>query len=110
MAKPSELRARIDALLDEYMPLIREAFLLSIIDVTSQITLKLVVERLERQDIGGALDALNLERAAFSRVETAIATAYNAGGTAMVGHMPTLRDAQGAKIIVRFDARNLRAE
>lgn len=110
MAKLSELRKRIDALLDEQMPLIREAFLLSIVDITSAITLKLVVERLERQDIGGALDALNLERAAFSRVETAIATAYNAGGTAMVGHMPTLRDASGAKIIVRFDVRNLRAE
>lgn len=92
MAKPSELRRKIDALLDEHTPLIRDAFLLSIADIRSQITLKLVVEALERRDIGGALDALNRERAAFNRVENAIAQAYNAGGTAMTGNMPTLRD------------------
>lgn len=110
MARPSELRRKIDALLTEYEPIIRDAFLLSIADIRSQITLKLLVERLEKHDINGALEALNLERAAFSRVETAIATAYNAGGTAMVGNMPTMRDMSGARIIVRFDARNLRAE
>lgn len=110
MAKPSELRRKIDALLDEHAPLIQAAFMASIADIRSQITLKLVVEALERGDIGGALDALNLERAAFSRVENAIAQAYNAGGTAMTGNMPTLRDRAGARIVVRFDARNLSAE
>lgn len=110
MAKPSELRRKIDALLDEHAPLIQAAFMASIADIRSQITLKLVVEALERGDIGGALDALNLERAAFSRVENAIAQAYNAGGTAMTGNMPTLRDRAEARIVVRFDARNLRAE
>ena len=110
MARPSELRRKIDSLLNEYEPIIRNAFLLSIIDIRSLITLKLLVERLERHDINGALDALNLERAAFSRVENAIATAYNAGGTAMTGNMPILRDINGARVVVRFDARNLRAE
>ena len=110
MAKPSDLRRKIDALLYEHAPLIQAAFMASIADIRSQITLKLLVERLERGDIAGALDALNLERAAFSRVENAIAQAYNAGGTAMTGNMPTLRDRAGARIVVRFDARNLRAE
>lgn len=68
------------------------------------------MERLERGDIAGVLDALNLERAGFSRVENAIAQAYNAGGTAMTGNMPILRDRAGARIVVRFDARNVRAE
>ena len=68
MAKPSELRRKIDALLDEHMPLIREAFLASIADISSQVTLKLLVERLERGDIGGAIEALNVERPAFNRL------------------------------------------
>lgn len=110
MARPSELRRKINALLDEHAPLIQAAFMASITDIRSQITLKLLVERLERGDIAGALDALNLDRAAFSRVENAIAQAYNAGGTAMTGNMPTLRDRAGARIVVRFDARNPRAE
>lgn len=110
MRKPSDLRRKINALLDEHGPLIRDAFLASIIDIRSQITLKLLVDRLERGDIAGALDALNLERAAFGRVESAIAQAYNAGGTAMTGNMPTLRDRAGARIVVRFDSRNVRAE
>jgi hypothetical protein len=110
MAKPYDLRRKIDALLDEHAPLIQAAFMASIADIRSQITLKLLVERLERGDIAGALDALNLDRGAFSRVENAIAQAYNAGGTAMTGNMPTLRDRAGARIVVRFDARNVRAE
>ena len=110
MAKPADLRRKINALLDEHAPLIQAAFMASIADIRSQITLKLLVERLEHGDIAGALDALNLERAAFSRVENAIAQAYNAGGTAMTGNMPTLRDRAGARIVVRFDARNPRAE
>jgi hypothetical protein len=110
MTKPSELRRKINALLDEHGPLIQAAFMASIADIKSQITLKLLVQRLERGDIAGALDALNLERSAFSRVENAIAQAYNAGGSAMTGNMPTLRDQSGARIVVRFDARNQHAE
>lgn len=110
MAKPSDLRRKINALLDEHAPLIQAAFMASIVDIKSQITLKLLVERLERGDIAGALDALNLERSAFGRVENAIAQAYNAGGSAMTGNMPTLRDQAGARIVVRFDSRNVRAE
>lgn len=110
MARKPSIRQRIDLLLTEQMPLIREAFLLSITEVTSQITLKLIVERLERRDIGGALEALNFERAAFGRLENAIATAYSAGGSAMTGNLPILRDMSGARVVVRFDVRNLRAE
>lgn len=110
MARKPNLRQIIDGMLDTHAPLIRLAFLESIADVRSQVTLKAVVEALERGDIGGALDALNLERSAFSRVENAIAAAYNAGGTAMVGNLPTLRSMAGAKVVVRFDARNPRAE
>ena len=110
MAKPNELRRKINGLLNEHAPLITAAFMASIVEIKSQITLKLLVERLEKGDIAGALDALNLDRAAFGRLENAIAQAYNAGGTAMTGNMPTLRDRAGARIVVRFDSRNTRAE
>jgi hypothetical protein len=74
------------------------------------VTLRLLVDRLEKGDINGALAALNLERGAFARLEDAVARAYSTGGSAAIGSLPTLRDMAGARVVVRFDARNLQAE
>lgn len=109
MAKPT-LRQQIDALITEYDPIVKAAFLASIADIRSAITLRLLVERLERRDIEGALDALHIEREAFGPLDKAIRAAYDAGGTTTAGRMPKLFDRNGARIIVRFDSRNVRAE
>jgi hypothetical protein len=103
------LRRKIDALLHEHAPLIQDAFLVSIVDIRSQITLKLLEEALERGDIAGAIEALQIERSAFGPLELAIAEAYNAGGINFASSL-VLRDPSGSRIAFRFGVRNPEAE
>jgi hypothetical protein len=56
------------------------------------------------------VDAIGIERSAFNPVLDRIAEAFNAGGIATVDHLPMLRDPEGHRVQIRFDARNLRAE
>ncbi len=90
--------------------MLRAAFMEAIDDIRSNIVLLRIVERLERQDIAGAIRALNLDEAAFRPLEEAIRQAFNGGGVAAVEQMPVLRDPEGHQIVVRWDARNLAAE
>jgi hypothetical protein len=76
----SSTRQRVEDLLATFEPVVQQAFLDAIAAITSSIVLNLVVERLERHDIDGAIDALNLERAHFSPVVAAILDAYREGG------------------------------
>jgi hypothetical protein len=110
MLKRLSPREQIGILLDQYSAAIRDTFLLAVSDIRSKITLAVIVDRLEKHDIQGAIEALNIERSAFNPVLDQIATAYNAGGNAAVEGMPALRDPDGHRLIIRFDVRNLRAE
>jgi len=96
-------------LLDRYHPVLRAAFLDAIADIRSQVILRLLVERLERSDVQGALDVLNIERAAFGGLEIAIAEVYNAGGIGMAEEM-RLHDPEGNRVVFRFGVRNPEAE
>lgn len=100
----------IRALLDQFEPTIRAAFLAAIEDITDNIELARVVERLEKGDINGALEAMHLDPVSFRPLEQAIAQAFEAGGSGGVGSMPTLRDPAGNRVVVRFDGQNTRAE
>lgn len=102
-------RSAFEQLLDKYEPLIRDAFLAAIKEIKDQIVLKRLVERLERGDIAGAIDVLQIEAEAFGRLELAIGEAYNAGGIDMAGSM-VLRDPNGSRIAFRFGVRNPEAE
>lgn len=97
-------------LVEEWSPQLRAAFLAAVADLTSNAAIGLIVERLERNDIGAALRAVNLDPAAFRVFENAVAQTYSAGGTATTGAMPTLRDPTGNRLVIRFDVRNPRAE
>ena len=101
---------RIRALLDSHDAAIRDAFLAAVQDVRDGADLAAIAERLERGDIDGALRAVNLDQASFRRVETAVAAAFTAGGEATTGALPRLRGPDGSRLVVRFDARNVRAE
>lgn len=104
---PRQLLERLAA---ELEPELRAAFLASIEDIVSNVQLSRVIERLERGDIEGALSALNIEPAAFRQFEEAIRRAFISGGSATMTGMPALRDPSGNRLILRFDARNPRAE
>lgn len=110
MPRRSTIRQRLEALVEEHEPLIRDAFLSAIDDIKSRAELGRIIERLERGDIEGALSAVHLDPAAFRPVERAITATFEAGGTGGVSSLPKLRDPDGSSAIIRFDARNLRAE
>lgn len=110
MLKRLSQREQIANLLDQYSLAIQQAFLNAIADIRSKITLSPIITRLEKGDINGAIDALHIERSAFNNVLDQIGTAYNAGGAATIDNMPSLREPDGARLVIRFDARNTRAE
>lgn len=109
MLKRLTPREQFEALLSEFEPLIRKAFLEAVADLRSGVDLGRLIEHLERREIDRAIDALNIDRSAYSRLDEAIARAYSGGGQATTGNMPTLRDPNGAKVIIRFDAQAFRA-
>lgn len=110
MLKRLSPRERFEQLVATWEPLLRAAFMEAIDDIRSNIVLRRIVERLERQDIAGAIRALNLDEAAFRPLEEAIRQAFNGGGVAAVEQMPQLREPDGHQVVVRWDARNLAAE
>ncbi|TPK14165.1 head morphogenesis protein [Mesorhizobium sp. B2-5-11] len=103
-------RQRFDILVSQFEPAVRAAFMEAIDDITSNIVLRRIVERLERGDINGAIAAMHLDPTAFRPLDEAIRAAFNGGGVATVEGMPTLRDPSGHRIVVRWDPRNLAAE
>jgi hypothetical protein len=109
MLKRLSQHERLQLLLSEFEPLIRAAFLEAIADIRSKITLRLLIERLERRDIGGAIEVLHIEREAFGSLESAVARAYEGGGIAMAEDL-RLRDPEGHRVVFRFGVRNPEAE
>lgn len=103
-------RQIFEEVLNRYEPIIRDAFLAAIDDVKNTATLRVIVDRLERGDIQGAIDALNLDPEVFVRLELAIQEAYNAGGQATVGNLPRVLDPSGNRVLFRWSIRNLEAE
>jgi uncharacterized protein with gpF-like domain len=110
MLKRLSSRERLEQLVADLAPVLRAAFMVAIDDISSNIILRRVVERLERGDVAGAIDAMHLDQAAFRPLEEAIRQAFNGGGVATVEQIPTLRDPNGHQIVIRWDVRNLVAE
>lgn len=102
-------RSAFELLLDKYEPVVKAAFLDAIADIRNKVTLRLLVEALERGDVARALDVLQIERAAFGPLELAFAEAYNAGGMDLANGLK-LRDPRGQRVLFRFGVRNPDAE
>lgn len=107
---PRTTRDIIEDLLATYDERLRTAFLAAVDDIRSAIVLRVVVERLERGDVAGAIEAMHLDVDAFARLELAIIEAYNAGGAATVQNLPRVTDPEGNRVVFRFGVRNPEAE
>ncbi|ERM00946.1 hypothetical protein Q644_24175 [Brucella intermedia 229E] len=79
MLKRLTPRERFEALIATYEPILRAAFMAAVDDIRSNIVLRRIVERLEKGDISGAIDAMFIEEAAFNPLEEALRQAFNAG-------------------------------
>jgi hypothetical protein len=104
------LRQQLNELIDKLSPDMEKAFLEAIADIKSEIVLKEVVERLERRDIAGAIEALHIDPAAFRPLSEAIRQAFNSGGVLTTGRMPRLTDPMGGRVVFRWDVQNQAAE
>lgn len=109
MLRRLSAREQIAILLDQHSVSIQKAFLEAITEIVSRVTLALIVDRLEKGDIAGAIDALHIERQAFNPVLDRIAEAYNAGGNVTADNL-ALRSPEGRRVVFRFDVRNPAAE
>ncbi|HEV7435344.1 MAG TPA: phage minor head protein [Pseudorhizobium sp.] len=104
------LRQQLLALIEKLEPEAERAFLAAIDDIKSEIVLREVIEALERRDVEGAVQALNIEPSAFRPLSEALRQAFNEGGLLVVQRMPLIRDPMGGRVVVRWDAQNQRAE
>ncbi|PSH58758.1 head morphogenesis protein [Phyllobacterium endophyticum] len=103
-------RSIFEQLLDKYDTALAKAFFKGLDAIKSDVTLRIVVERLERGDIPGAVAAIQVEREAFSGLEMVLAEAYNAGGISLVENLPRLKDPEGNRVIFRFGVRDYASE
>ncbi|WP_421591089.1 head morphogenesis protein [Shinella sp. M27] len=104
------LRQQLLDLIDRLAPEMERAFLEAVEDIKSEIVLREIVERLERRDIEGAIEALHIDEAAFRPLAEALRQAYNAGGIMVVKDMPRLSDPLGGRVVLRWDVQNQGAE
>ena len=96
-------------LLEKYEPQLAQAFASAINEITSKAQIGQIQKALERGDIQGAIDAVYLDRGAFQEFERVLQQSYLDGGSNTISGL-SLRDGEGQRFVVRFDARNFRAE
>jgi hypothetical protein len=110
MAGRSSRRQRLlEPLLQKWGPEIARAFLASVDLVVNDADFARLQRRIAAGDISGALDALFLNAAAFAQFSAALASSFNAGGSAATQSMPKRRP-DGTRLVVRFDGSNPQAE
>lgn len=110
MLKRFTPQEQLEQIIDNFEPTIRRAFLEAIETIRSDIIIEEIITRLEKGDVSGAVNAVPVDSVAFYPLVEAIRQTYNAGGIAAVSALPRLSSPSGQKVIVRFDARNIRAE
>jgi len=106
MAKLTAQEQLFQELLDRYGPKVARAFMDAIDDLRSGADFQRLTAAIEAGDLAGAIEALQLEPAAFNDLLEAIRETYLAGGQ---GAAQTMR-APAAVGVIRFDGRNPAAE
>jgi hypothetical protein len=110
MARKLSLRKQFEALLLQQDKRIQQAFEASVVDLRSRLVLKELVDLLSAGNLEGAVQALHLDAAAYAPLEEAIRETYIASGRLMASNLPAMKDSLGARVVIRFDSRSLRAE
>jgi hypothetical protein len=104
------LRQQLLDLIDKLSPDVEQAFLEAIADIRSEIVLREIVEKLERHDVEGAINALHIEQSAFRPLTEALRIAFNQGGVLTIGNIPRLSDPLGGRVVLRWDGDTQRAQ
>lgn len=110
MLKRLSYQEQLEQLAQSYEPIIRKAFLEAIETIRSDTIIEQIIKLLEKGDIAGAVEAVPVDSIAFNNVAEAVKQTFNAGGIIAISTLPRLTDPSGHKVVIRFDARNPRAE
>lgn len=110
MLKRLSQRQVLENLASEWEQALAQEWLAAIRSIASSVTLKALIAELERGNLDTALRMLDIRPDRFARFEAGILSAYNAGGQAVVGSMPALREPSGARVNLTWGVRNLPAE
>lgn len=110
MAKRPSQQERIVALLNNYEPAIRDAFLAAVRDIVDRAELGRLITALEQGNVEAALAALHIDTEAYQGLELAVRQSFVSAGTATVNSLPKLQDPTGGKLVIRFDIRDPKAE
>ena len=106
---PRDTRKAFLEQLDAIRPGMAQAFLEAIADLTSVSQIRALEAAIDRGDLEGAFQALRLGREFFAPLDQQITDAFQKGATwGLATSIPKRQ--QQAGLIVRFDARNPRAE
>lgn len=110
MARGQSFAERLAALLAKNEPKIAAAYNAGVRDIVDQAQVRHVIENWG--DIEGAVRALSIEPAAYQGLDDAIRAAFIEGGAATAATLPAAMrtDPGGARVVIRFDVKNPRAE
>ncbi len=101
-------RQQLDQLLRKQEASVRRAFMMSIRDIQSKVTLRELRDALQAGDVDRAIRALHLERGAYTAFSETVRNTYTqAGAVAMAGQVWRFPDM--SKAVVRWDMDNPRA-
>lgn len=109
MARKSRRRV-IEEMILAAFPRIQKAFLRSILNIKEDAIIGQIVDRLRNNDIDGAVRAVQIDEAAFAPYRKAVETEFDTAGQMFTDALPKRSSVSGQQMVVRFDARNVRAE
>ena len=102
--------AQLKKLVERFQPVIRDAFLEAIADITDRAILGEIIAAIEAGDIERAVRSLGLTASAFRPLMAAIEQAFETGGIVTGASFPNVLNTPGGRTVFRFDVRNSRAE
>lgn len=109
MPSTRALRQVYADLLQRYGRQVADAFMKAVDELRAGVQIQRLQAAIEQGNIEAALDALNLDPAAYNEMLDRLRDAHTAGGQSSVDTFPRRR-ADGTALVMRFDGRNPRAE
>ena len=105
----TNLHLKLEALVEDYAPIIRNAFLLAIADISDSVILRDLIKAIDDGDPTRAFLLMGIDDASLRPITDAIETAFSAGGVITAEAFPKrIRTVDGARF--RFNMRAPRAE
>lgn len=107
MRKPVGANDRTEFLENSHVPLMRDAYLTSIDNIVSNIELGELESLIGKGDIEGAYRSLHIDDIAFRPYDVSFSDTIEHSASLETLAMPATQDANGHKIVLRYDFRNI---